>query len=219
MSKYSQLLELARLRQNEIPKGYKGIGEYHNGIYECNYVSPYTKSAGNVDADIMFILQDWSSDKSLSQPVEVETVKYGHTPRLPTNKNLKNLLKNHFEVDLSKTYGTNLFPFIKPGKMTAGIPTRDLINAAKKYTIPQIKIIKPKLVICLGAAVYNSIRLALGMQPESSLANSISKPFNFYGAKVWAPSHPGGLGRANRNRGKVDRVSLDWSEMADNYHR
>ena len=33
-------------------------------------------------------------------------------------------------------------------------------------------------------------------------------------ARGTCQSHPGGLGRANRNRGGVDRVSTDWAQMA-----
>jgi hypothetical protein len=40
---------------------YSGIGDYHDGAYECERVSPYTKTAGNVDADVMVLLQDWAS--------------------------------------------------------------------------------------------------------------------------------------------------------------
>ncbi len=217
MSKQHQLLELAKLRQQEIPDGYKGIGEYHQGLYECDHVSPYSKSAGNIDANIMFILQDWCSDHYLSQPIQPETLKYGYAPRLATNKNLKSLLQTHFGLEFSKTYGTNLFPFIKPGNMSAKISRQDLVSAAVKFTIPQINIIQPKLVICLGAEVINSIRRALGMKPSNRLATSIEDPFKFNRVPIWAQSHPGGQGRANRNRGNVDRVRADWESMANAY--
>ena len=45
MKKHKQLLELAQKRQRSRWNGYKCIGDYHGGIYECDYVSPYTKSA------------------------------------------------------------------------------------------------------------------------------------------------------------------------------
>ena len=211
------MYDLAKLRQREVPPGFNGIGDYHHGIYECDHVSPYAKSAGNVDANIMFILQDWCSDQYLSRPVVSETLQYGYTPQLPTNKNLKNLLQTHFGMRLSKTYGTNLFPFVKSGNMSAKIPIKVLTKAAKQFAIPQIEIVQPKLVICLGAKVYNSIRRALGKKPNKNLAISIENPFDFNGAHMWAQSHPGGQGRANRNQGRVDRVTADWALMANAY--
>ena len=68
MAKIDQLLKFAKSMQSSRWAGYKGIGEYHQKRYECDFVSPYTKSAGNVDAHIMVLLQDWSSDEWLSGP-------------------------------------------------------------------------------------------------------------------------------------------------------
>ena len=62
MDKHAALLELAHRRQAARWPPYKYIGDYHGGAYECEFVSPYTKSAGNRDAKLMVLLQDWSSD-------------------------------------------------------------------------------------------------------------------------------------------------------------
>jgi hypothetical protein len=67
MRKQRKLKLLARKRQRSRWKGYHCLGDYHGGIYECDHVSPYTKSAGNVDSEIMVMLQDWSSDAALRQ--------------------------------------------------------------------------------------------------------------------------------------------------------
>ena len=214
MNKEEQLLALAKKRQQKVPEGFKGIEEYHGGRYECDYVSPYTKSAHNVDASVMLVLQDWSSDDSLSKPFDDDAFRLGHTPSLPTNKNLKSLLTKHFDLSLAETYGTNLFPFIKSGNISSRISTRTLTQAAKEFTIPQIEIIKPKLVICLGFSVFNAVRRGIDLSPVSRLDKAIANPFLFQTSKIWAQSHPGGLGRAGRNRGGVDRVSEDWAAMA-----
>jgi len=209
---------LAKKRQENIPSGYKGIGQYRNGIYECDYVSPYTKSANNINADIMFLLQDWSSDDCLQSDPTPRELELGYTPDLPTNINLKRLLEKYFGVvDLRETYGTNLFPFIKPGGISAGIPFKALIQAAKDFAIPQIDIVKPKLVICLGTSVYNSILCALGLPLHKTLADSIANPIFYNSILVHAQSHPGGMGRAKRNKGGIDRVSQDWENMARKY--
>jgi hypothetical protein len=75
MDKHRELKALATKRQRARWPGYKGIGDYHNGVYECPYVSPYTKTAGNVDADIMVVLQDWTSDESIRRDL-VRAVAY-----------------------------------------------------------------------------------------------------------------------------------------------
>lgn len=124
--KRERLRLLALKRQQTKWSGYSQIGDYHGGIYECEHVSPYTKSAGNVDADVFILLQDWSSHYRLSGPRDDDAVGSGHTSALPTNRNLTRLLDQHFGLTLQQTYGTNLFPFIKSGSLTRRIPKSDL---------------------------------------------------------------------------------------------
>ena len=49
MAKQSELLALAKLRQRTRYPGYKCIGDYHGGAYECDFVSPYTKKSRAAD--------------------------------------------------------------------------------------------------------------------------------------------------------------------------
>jgi restriction system protein len=118
--------------------GYGQIGDYHDGAYECDFVSPYTKSAGNVDAEIFVLLQDWSSDEALRGPLDPDCARYGLTKIFQTNKRLIELLRHHFDVELGDVYATNLFPFIKKGNMSSSIPMRDLVRAAQEFALPQL---------------------------------------------------------------------------------
>ena len=42
-----------RMRQSFRLDGYAYIGDFHGGIFECDHVSPWTKSGCNVDAEIV----------------------------------------------------------------------------------------------------------------------------------------------------------------------
>ena len=92
MDKAARLLELAHRRQATRWPGYGCIADYHGGAYECGVVSPY-KSAGNLDASLMVLLQDWASDDVLRGPLLQERVKQGHDPGRQTNRRLKELLR------------------------------------------------------------------------------------------------------------------------------
>lgn len=219
MSKRQHLGELARHRRENVPPGYKGIGEYHSQAYECDFVSPYTKSARNLEADIMLVLQDWCSDEFLRKPVDPELVSLGHKPRLQTNRNLKLLLCTHLGIGLEQTYSTNLFPFVKPGGMSARVKAGALARAAIQYTVPEIKIVEPRVVVCLGLAVYRAIRKSRGLPATANFEMAIASPFRIGSSEVWAQSHPGGQGRAYRNRGGVDRVAEDWRRMSEAIRR
>lgn len=217
MSKQEQLLKLTRKRQRTRWSGYKGIGDYHGGVYECDFVSPYTKSAGNLEAKVMIMLQDWSSDASLSKMVDQDSIEFGHTRFRPTNKNLKKLLEKHFGLSLAETYATNLFPYIKTGSMNNYIPVRDLTRAAKEFALPQIEIISPELVICLGKATFNALRRTIGLKPVKYLDDGIKSPFPYHNSVIYCQAHTSPQGQNYRNRGKVDRVSKDWKRMAKEY--
>jgi hypothetical protein len=212
MDKRRRLRTLATKRQDAKWPGYKGIGDYHHGAYECPYVSPYTKTAGNIDAEIMVILQDWTSDESIRRGLDSDSITYGYTRGLYTNRNLVRLLETYFGVSLKDVYGTNLFPFIKMGHMGASIPRRDLVRAAREFALPQITIVRSKLVICLGLATFNALREACGYEPIYPLATAIRSPFSLGETRIWCQAHTGARGQNNRNSGRK-RVPNDWKRM------
>ena len=136
-------------------------------------MSPYTKSARNHDAPIFVLLQDWSSEDRLNGPLDQDAIEHGHTPSLPTNRRLNQLLGRFFNVTLADTYATNLFPFIKPGSLSAPIPFKDLVRAAREYALPQISIVGPRLVICLGSIPSGRFnRRRTGAPPPTSRRQS-----------------------------------------------
>lgn len=214
--KQDRLLALAQKRKTTIWPGYSRIGDYHDGAYECDFVSPYTKSAGNVDAEIFVLLQDWSSDESLSGSLDSDCVRYGLTRTFPTNKRLVELLRHHFGVELEVVYATNLFPFIKRGGISSSIPMRDLILAAKEFALPQIEIIRPKLVICLGLNTFNAVRIACGHTSARRMDEAITSPFTIAESRIWCQAHTGARGQNNRGR---ERVAEDWRRMGIEFSR
>ena len=210
MNKLKKLKALGRKRKLDRWKGYKCIGDYARGKYECDFVSPYTKSAKNVDSPIMVLLQDWSSDKALKPPFNPEVAEKGYYPPFPTNRRLIELLKVYFNRPLNQVFATNLFPFIKMGGISATIPERYYVEAAKQYAIPQIKIVCPKLVICLGLATFNALRIACEEPPVYPMESAIRNPFKLGTSRIWCQAHTGARGQSNRGR---DRVAHDWKRM------
>lgn len=210
---------LQDLKKNE----YALVGDYHNGIFDdesFEYVSPYTKGAHNLNASIMIILQDWSSDIELktSNDEALKTIiEFGRNAGFPTNKNLERYL-DIFNCSIQNTYTTNLFPFIKNNHVGSDIPNKVFTWAAKEFALPQIEIIKPKIVICAGLATFNAIRRAYGLSPAPNMnsamdGSSPQSPFavNDGATMVWCQAHPGGRGVGMRG-GKA-KVEQDWMRM------
>ncbi len=158
-AKCDRLRELARRRVASVWDGYRQPEDY--GYDFRDLVSPYSRTAGNVDAAVMVVLQDWASHDVLRrEPMNAEMARYGHDPRRPTNKRLKALLRKHLDVALKDIYGTNLFPYIKSGGMSTAIPMQDLLRVAKAFAIPQIAIVQPRLVLALGRKTAEALRRA-----------------------------------------------------------
>lgn len=146
------LRQLARRRCCESWPGYRHPESYF-GFDFRDFVSPYTKSAGNVNAEVMIVLQDWASDDGLMKAkpdARLRVSQLGYDPKLRTNKNLERLLKNNFGLRLSDTYVTNAFPFIKSGNMSAPISTQDVRRAVEMFAVEEIRIVRPRLVLTLG---------------------------------------------------------------------
>lgn len=217
VDKEKALLMLAKKRQSSTYEGYKNLCDFYNGYYECDYVSPYTKSCHNVNATVMVMLQDWCSEKYLLKiGKNPDIAKRGHDEKLATNKNLKKLLQNHLGLDLSETYGTNLFPFIKPRDMGSNIAMADLLRAAEEFAVPQIKIIRPKIVICLGLNSFNAIRKVTDRVGSYKMEEAIDSPFFIGSIQIWCQAHTGARGQNNR---KINRVNNDWNRMTKAYNK
>ena len=69
----------------------------------------------------MIVGQDWISEDYLNKNSAPEKRQkrreLGQDPNLVTNKNLKRLLKDHFDLSFSDTYATDVLVFIKRGRV------------------------------------------------------------------------------------------------------
>jgi len=213
--KAARLARLVEKRRREVWPGYTSVGDYHGGVYDADFVCPYSRSACNLDARIMIMLQDWISHDAISRPVDRDMLNHGQLPHLPTNRNLKRLLRDTFGLALEDTYATDLFPFIKPGGMSTAIPVADLRRAAREYALPQIEIIAPELVVCIGLATFNALREACGLKRVNRLELGLRAPFAWGSSRIWCQAHTGGMGFNMRCRGDRTRVDRDWAEMRD----
>lgn len=213
MDKHARLNELANKRKKEHCTSYQCIGSYHQGAYECNFVSPYTKSARNVNADVFIMLQDWCSDKRLSRPLNQDLVKFWLLPKLATNTNLINLLRSVFRLELRDCYATNLFPFVKPKNMSGEIPDEVLVAAAREFGLPQIRVIEPRLVICLGLQTFNAMQTACGRKSSSDITSALGAFFEFSKSAIWCQAHTGYWGQLTRERIGKGQVLRDWHGM------
>lgn len=192
--------------------GYRHIGDFQNGVFDCCHVSPWSISACNLDSPIMIVGQDWSSAEHLEKvPPNPHIIECGYDPGFPTNINLDRLFNEHFETRRADFYLTNVFPFVKPGRATRRIPMAHLARCATDFLLPQIDIVAPRAVICLGLRTFNALMRALHQPGAHRLASAIERPpYAQYGALIFAAAHTGSLGTKNRG---VEQVDEDWKQI------
>jgi uracil-DNA glycosylase len=222
LDKATALSELVAKRRSETHAAYHHFHSFDQGIWDCEHVVPWTKSACNVHAGLMIIGQDWASERFLrnpkcNTPERISAINAaGQDEYLPTNRRLKLLLRTHFCMEFAQTYATNVLVFIKPGNMTGNVPMKDMLYCATTYTLPQLKIVQPVMAICLGAKTFNSLRRSLGL-PELKLteASAPSAHTVYNGTEIYGVSHTGGLGHANA--GGMDNVDRIWAGLASRF--
>ena len=95
--------------------------------------------------------------------VDEAVQRFGRTPSLRTNIILDRLLNEVLGLSFSQVYATNIFPFIKPGGISAPIPPRDVLRAALEFVKPELEIVNPSLILTLGV-VPGRILAKLGVQ-------------------------------------------------------
>jgi len=157
----------------------------------------------------MIVGQDWTSEEQLRGPVNDHSVMHGYDPDAVTNINLQRLLKEHLGKEFSDVYATNAFPFIKPGGISAPIPAAHMRLAVKEFLLPQIEIVEPQIVICLGLSVFNALRESCGHNRLRTLDDAVKSPFQFRASRIVAVAHTG----TNNRKRRGFRIEEDWGSI------
>ena len=215
MTKLEKLKVLAAQRrlddQGVLSKKYGQVGDFHGGVYDTwELVSPWTKSASNLDTELMVIGQDWYSDEAILKSKSPWLL--GYNPEAPTNKNLFTLLRETFGLEFSDVYATNLFVFVKPGVANATIPKGDLLYSARTYTKKEIDIVNPNTIICLGSATYSMLCRALEVE-ALPFKSSHFTPVPYGSSLIYAVPHTGMLG--TNQAGGIVEVRKIWSKLSE----
>lgn len=195
-------------------RNFKKLGDFYNGLYDFDdHVVPYSKSAGNLEAEVMFVGQDWASEDFLNQE-NPDMVQYekGHDPRLPYNKLFFRILEDFFNIKFKDTYSTDAFVFIKPGNMGTKIHHHDMYLSAREYVMPQIDIIKPKTVICIGGSTHTALRKIFGLPYKAVKSSLDDEPIVYNKTKIIVGTHLGA--RATSSLGGLTEQMRIWENIA-----
>lgn len=124
-----------------------------------DWVSPYTKGAHTMRG-LAIVLQDWASAEGLADGPSPDVQALGRTAGLLTNRRLEAALRATLGLTIADTFATNVFPFVKPGGMSAAIPMADLVRTATEFTRRELAIVQPTAVVALGRRTHDALTRA-----------------------------------------------------------
>lgn len=138
-----------------------------DGRYDSNEVGPWTRWAGDLDADIMVVGQDWGD---VAYFIETRGLDAANNP---TNLSLFDLLKS---IDRPVSYPpvlsdprhsdsrqstgvflTNALLWLKTGGMQAAVRPEWFMGDSATFLKEQIAIVQPRVVVALGQRAYNAV--------------------------------------------------------------
>ncbi|MBQ5317108.1 MAG: hypothetical protein J6I96_06100 [Oscillospiraceae bacterium] len=215
---------------------------------KCEEINLWTYWQGGIDcldAEIVLMGQDWGTyDQQLidewipyfENRRKLSPEKYPHPKvysKADTDYRLVQLFKSiDPKLDIQHKIYHNLFftNFILYYRSPSSENSQSggNINPAMRifshYNARLMEIIEPKVVICLGRSTFDSTMKALGYTPPKGNYNTLIEHGELEikiaqnKCVVFPVAHPGGLGVANRNRGKtyndpLDIQRQDWNKI------
>ena len=259
--KEEKYIELVKdMRECRICQGIKAPAYCEDGEYLVNdshgivsgqepdidriYVNRWNMWQGSLDAEIMVIGLDFGrvTEGSLDQPEGHRWWEEGISDwKSPTDKNLNRIFSEAFggEFDLTKPcdklFFTNVACCYRQKKTSGASNGAWYAFCARRYLGRLIQIIEPRLIICLGLQVFESLGYCEGgrilctddrkPEGEMSLRELINAkaPYHFeleIGSKrieIALAYHPGA--NMNRNRKDEKDVRTDWKRISDLYRQ
>jgi DNA polymerase len=137
------------------------------GRFDADEIGAYSRWQGNLDAELMVVGQDFADEDSF--------IKYRGWPgeRVRTNRTLVELVAQagigieppRFGTPDDRLFFTNAVLCMKAGGMQTAIPASCFHECGRRFLVPLIRIVSPKLVVTLGAKAAEAVGRAFGLLP------------------------------------------------------
>lgn len=137
-----------------------------NGAFDSDHLSPWTKWQGNLNAELMIVGQDWGDLAYFLNNAGNES------PKNPTNSNLVKLAASidvtieplpKFSEFEGQVFLTNAILCLKEGGLQGAVKQEWFNNCGTKHLKPTIELVQPKVLVSLGAKVYETIQKLYGL--------------------------------------------------------
>lgn len=139
---------------------------------------------GNIDADIMFVGEGPGADEDAQGE-----------PFVGRAGQLLNNMINAMGLKREDVYIANVVKCRPPGNRT---PERDECDICSPFLMKQIEVIKPKIIVALGAVAAKNL-----LQMNDTMANLRGRIYDFRNTQLVVTYHPAYLLRDPRQKGEA----------------
>lgn len=129
-----------------------------DGIYDGDYIGPWSQWQGSLTAVMMIVGQDWGDTayyiKQRGRDDESNA----------TNKMLVELVRST-GLEMNSVFLTNAILCLKEGGLQAPVREQWFANCGPRFLKPTIELIKPKVLVTLGEWAYRSVQKLYSLPP------------------------------------------------------
>jgi uracil-DNA glycosylase family 4 len=135
------------------------------GMFDPGDIGVWSSWQGGLDAFAIVVGQDWGNAAAF-------VLQRGRDNASQTNRMLKELLESAgLQISLpsglphrDELFFTNAILCLKPDRDQKSPHSQWLANCGEHFLKPQIELVRPELVICLGECAYNAVLRAYGIR-------------------------------------------------------
>jgi hypothetical protein len=228
--RYSKLVESRKAYDAEGISGLANPSHVEGGRYDSNEVGPWTRWAGDLDADLMVVGQDWGDvsyfarNRGFDDPRNATSLalagllySVGRTvPLIPTSGGPTRV----DESRKTRVFLTNALLWLKEGGLSSAVKEGWFSGDSATFLLEQIAIVQPRVVVALGQRAYiailNAYDLPVPKGPFEEVVGSldgICLPGTSLGTRLFGVYHCGTRVR-NTVRSLVQQQQ-DWVRARD----
>lgn len=180
-------------------------------------IGPWTRWQGDLDARLMIVGQDWGGVPSFVR-------QGGWNLDSETNRFLRGLLKSvlvdvdapepFMPVNRNGVFATNAALCLKAAGDSSHVRAPCFRNCRSAFLKPQIEIVQPLVVVCLGLEAYSATMNAFGLPPERTLRDAVESQLRvriLAETEIVPVFHCSRQGQRTRS---IEQQTLDWQRVA-----
>jgi uracil-DNA glycosylase family 4 len=176
LSKAQQYEDLVAARKSCVScEGLVNASSLADGVFDSDEIGPWSRWLGDRSPRVMVIGQDWGDQRAF------EKQQGGNLAYSATNEVLRELLESiGFAVPKpaktpasARVFLTNAVLCFKDQGCQGPVRDRWFENCGQRFLRPQIELLSPKVVVCLGERAFRAVLSAYGISVSISFRTAV----------------------------------------------